>query len=86
MPNKLSTPEVTPWGNKTQVAAAPARTFGCVAPAHDVELPDKELFFSHVHSRQCAGSSLTFLELTWERTIDPARVFDLELASDRHPH
>jgi hypothetical protein len=51
-----------------------------------VELPEKELFFSHVHSRQCAGSSLTFLELTWERTIDPARVFDLELTSDRHPH
>jgi threonine dehydrogenase-like Zn-dependent dehydrogenase len=59
---------------------------GYVGVAHGVELPGQELFFSHTHLHGGPAPVRNYLpeliELIWNRTIDPGRVFDLELPLD----
>jgi threonine dehydrogenase-like Zn-dependent dehydrogenase len=60
---------------------------GYVGVAHDVSLPGQELFFSHVHLHGGPAPVRRFLpeliDLIWNRTIDPGKVFDLELPLDQ---
>ena len=62
---------------------------GFVGVAHDVQLPGEEMFFSHVHLHGGPAPVRRFLpelsELIWNRTINPGRVFDLELPSTKPP-
>ncbi|HWN73717.1 MAG TPA: zinc-binding dehydrogenase [Solirubrobacterales bacterium] len=59
---------------------------GFVGVAHGVELPGEEIFFSHVHLHGGPAPVRRFLpeliDLIWNRTINPGRVFDLELPLD----
>ena len=61
----------------------PGGHIGYVGVAHGVELPGEELFFSHVHLHGGPAPVRRFLPeligLIWNRTIDPGKVFDLEL-------
>lgn len=56
---------------------------GYVGVSHDVALPGYELFSSGVHLHGGPAPVRRFLpeliELIWNRTIDPGKVFDLEL-------
>jgi threonine dehydrogenase-like Zn-dependent dehydrogenase len=56
---------------------------GYVGVAHNVALPGDELFFSHVHLHGGPAPVRRFLphliDLIWDRTIEPGKVFDLEL-------
>jgi threonine dehydrogenase-like Zn-dependent dehydrogenase len=65
----------------------PGGHVGYVGVAHGVELPGEELFFSHVHLHGGPAPVRRFLpeliDLIWNRTIDPGRVFDLELPLDQ---
>ena len=60
---------------------------GYVGVSHDVTLPGKEMFFSHVHLHGGPAPVRRFLpeliDLIWNRTIDPGRVFDLTLPLDQ---
>jgi threonine dehydrogenase-like Zn-dependent dehydrogenase len=64
-------------------ATRPGGHVGYVGVAHDVSLPGEELFFSHVHLHGGPAPVRRFLpeliDLIWNRTINPGRVFDLEL-------
>jgi len=64
-------------------ATRPGGHVGYVGVAHDVQLPGDELFFSHVHLHGGPAPVRRFLpeltDLIWNRTIDPGKVFDLEL-------
>jgi len=70
-------------------ATRPGGHLGYVGVAHDVSLPGEELFFSHVHLHGGPAPVRRFLpeliDLIWNRTIDPGRVFDLELPLERAP-
>ena len=61
----------------------PGGHVGYVGVAHDVELPGQEMFFSHVHLHGGPAPVRRFLpeliDLIWNRTIDPGKVFDLTL-------
>jgi threonine dehydrogenase-like Zn-dependent dehydrogenase len=61
----------------------PGGHIGYVGVAHGVELPGQELFFSHTHLHGGPAPVREFLpelmDLIWNRTIDPGKVFDLEL-------
>jgi threonine dehydrogenase-like Zn-dependent dehydrogenase len=61
----------------------PGGHVGYVGVAHDVELPGKELFYSHVHLHGGPAPVRRFLpeliDLIWNRQIDPGKVFDLTL-------
>ena len=61
----------------------PGGHVGYVGVSHDVELPGKELFFSHVHLHGGPAPVRRFLpqlvDLIWRRRMDPGKVFDLEL-------
>jgi threonine dehydrogenase-like Zn-dependent dehydrogenase len=65
----------------------PGGHVGYVGVAHGVELPGEELFFSHVHLHGGPAPVRRFLpeliDLIWNRTINPGRVFDLELPLDQ---
>jgi len=65
----------------------PSGHIGYVGVSHDVELPGKELFFSHVHLHGGPAPVRRFLpqlvDLIWSRMIDPGKVFDLELPLDQ---
>jgi threonine dehydrogenase-like Zn-dependent dehydrogenase len=56
---------------------------GYVGVSHDVTLPGEEMFFSHVHLHGGPAPVRRFLpeliDLIWNRTIDPGKVFDLTL-------
>jgi threonine dehydrogenase-like Zn-dependent dehydrogenase len=60
---------------------------GYVGVSHDVTLPGREMFFSHVHLHGGPAPVRRFLpeliDLIWNRTIDPGRVFDLTLPLDQ---
>ena len=60
---------------------------GYVGVSHDVTLPGKEMFFSHVHLHGGPAPVRRFLpeliDLIWNRTIDPGKVFDLTLPLDQ---
>jgi threonine dehydrogenase-like Zn-dependent dehydrogenase len=64
-------------------ATRPGGHVGYVGVSHDVQLPGEELFFSHVHLHGGPAPVRQYLpeliDLIWNRTIDPGRVFDLEL-------
>ena len=61
----------------------PGGHVGYVGVAHGVELPGDELFFAEVHLLGGPAPVRRFLpnllDLIWNRTIDPGKVFDLEL-------
>ena len=61
----------------------PGGHVGYVSVAHGVELPGEELFFSHVHLHGGPAPVRRFLleliNLIWNRTISPGKVFDLAL-------
>ncbi|MGY1682419.1 zinc-binding dehydrogenase [Geodermatophilus sp. SYSU D01176] len=67
-------------------ATRPGGHVGYVGVAHGVALPGEELFFSGVHLHGGPAPVRRFLpdliNLIWNRTIDPGRVFDLELPLD----
>jgi threonine dehydrogenase-like Zn-dependent dehydrogenase len=60
---------------------------GYVGVSHDVSLPGEALFFSGVHLHGGPAPVRRFLpeliELIWNRTIEPGKVFDLELPLDQ---
>ena len=64
-------------------SARPGGHVGYVGVAHGVELPGQELFFSHVHLHGGPAPVRRFLpdliDLIWNQTINPGKVFDLEL-------
>jgi threonine dehydrogenase-like Zn-dependent dehydrogenase len=59
----------------------PGGHVGYVGVLHDVELPDDEMFFSHVHLHGGPAPVRRFLpqlvDLIWNREIHPGKVFDL---------
>ena len=59
---------------------------GYVGVSHGVALDGQELFFSHVHLHGGPAPVRqylpTLIELIWNRSIDPGKVFDLELPLD----
>jgi threonine dehydrogenase-like Zn-dependent dehydrogenase len=59
---------------------------GYVGVSHDVQLPGQELFFSGVHLHGGPAPVRQYLpeliQLIWDRTIDPGKVFDLTLPLD----
>ena len=61
----------------------PGGHVGFVGVAHDVQLPGDELFFAEVHLLGGPAPVRRFLpeliDLIWNRTINPGKVFDLEL-------
>jgi threonine dehydrogenase-like Zn-dependent dehydrogenase len=61
----------------------PGGHVGYVGVSHDVTLPGEELFYSHVHAHGGPAPVRRFLpeliDLIWDRTIDPGKVFDLTL-------
>jgi threonine dehydrogenase-like Zn-dependent dehydrogenase len=65
----------------------PGGHVGYVGVSHDVTLPGEEMFFSHVHMHGGPAPVRRFLpeliDLIWNRTIDPGKVFDLTLPLDR---
>ena len=64
----------------------PGGHVGYVGVSHDVQLPGEELFLSGVHLHGGPAPVRRFLpeliELIWNRTIDPGKVFDLTLPLD----
>ena len=64
-------------------ATRPGGHVGYVGVSHDVTLPGEELFFSGVHLHGGPAPVRRFLpeliDLIWQRTIDPGKVFDLQL-------
>jgi threonine dehydrogenase-like Zn-dependent dehydrogenase len=61
----------------------PGGHVGYVGVSHGVELPGEELFFAEVHLFGGPAPVRRFLpeliNLIWNRTIDPGKVFDLQL-------
>lgn len=64
----------------------PGGHVGFVGVAHGVELPGRELFTAEIHLLGGPAPVRRFLpeliELIWNRTIDPGKVFDLTLPLD----
>ena len=64
----------------------PGGHVGYVGVSHDVALPGDELFMSHVHLHGGPAPVRRFLpdlmDRIWQRKINPAKVFDLELPLD----
>ncbi len=60
---------------------------GYVGVPHDMKLDGLDLFFSHVHLHggpaPVRGYLPHLIDLIWNRTIDPGRVFDLHLPLDQ---
>jgi threonine dehydrogenase-like Zn-dependent dehydrogenase len=60
---------------------------GYVGVSHGVSLDGQELFFSHVHLHGGPAPVRQYLpeliDLIWNRSIDPGKVFDLELPLDQ---
>jgi threonine dehydrogenase-like Zn-dependent dehydrogenase len=65
----------------------PGGHIGYVGVPHGVELPGRELFFSHVHLHGGPAPVRRFLpeliDLIWNRQIDHGKVFDLTLPLDQ---
>jgi threonine dehydrogenase-like Zn-dependent dehydrogenase len=68
-------------------SARPGGHVGYVGVAHGVALPGDELFYSHVHLHGGPAPVRRFLpeliDLIWNRTIEPGKVFDLTLPLDQ---
>jgi threonine dehydrogenase-like Zn-dependent dehydrogenase len=67
----------------------PGGVVGYVGVPHGVELPVREMFFSHVGLRGGPAPVRRFLpdllDRVWNRRIDPGKVFDLELPLEQTP-
>ena len=54
---------------------------------HDVAIPGREYFYSHVHLHGGPAPVRrylpTLIDLVWNRKIDPGKVFDLTLPLDQ---
>src|SRR4051812_37521077 len=65
----------------------PGGHVGYVGVSHDVALPGEQLFFSHVHLHGGPAPVRRFLpqlvDLIWNRSINPGKVFDLELPLEK---
>lgn len=61
----------------------PGGSVGYVGVPYGVELNGEELFFSHVHLHGGPAPVRRFLpelmQLVWERTVNPGKIFDLTL-------
>jgi threonine dehydrogenase-like Zn-dependent dehydrogenase len=70
-------------------ATRPGGNVGFVGVAHELQLPGMELFFSHVNLHGGPAPVRQYLpeliDLIWSRTIDPGKVFDLELPLEEAP-
>jgi threonine dehydrogenase-like Zn-dependent dehydrogenase len=70
-------------------ATRPGGHVGYVGVSHDVSLPGEELFFSHVHLHGGPAPVRRYLphlmDLISNRTINPGRVFDLQLPLNEAP-
>jgi len=68
-------------------ATRPGGHVGFVGVLHDVEIPGREYFFSHVHLHGGPAPVRRFLpallDLIWNRKINPGKVFDLTLPLDQ---
>jgi threonine dehydrogenase-like Zn-dependent dehydrogenase len=68
-------------------SARPGGAVGYVGVAHGVELPGEKLFYSHVRLLGGPAPVRRFLpdliDRIWNRTIDPGKVFDLDLPLDQ---
>jgi threonine dehydrogenase-like Zn-dependent dehydrogenase len=68
-------------------ATRPGGYVGYVGVAHDVTLSGEKLFYSHVHLHGGPAPVRQYLpqliDLIWDRTINPGRVFDLDLPLER---
>ncbi|PSK64645.1 putative zinc-binding alcohol dehydrogenase [Micromonospora sp. MH33] len=68
-------------------ATRPGGHVGFVGVSHDVAIPGDQLFMSGVHIHGGPAPVRRFLpeliQLIWDRTIDPGKVFDLTLPLDR---
>jgi threonine dehydrogenase-like Zn-dependent dehydrogenase len=64
-------------------ATRPGGHVGFVGVLHDVSIPGREFFYSHVHLHGGPAPVRRFLpeliDLIWNRKINPGKVFDLEL-------
>lgn len=64
-------------------ATRPGGHVGFVGVLHDVAIPGREYFFSHVHLHGGPAPVRRFLpeliDLIWQRAINPGKVFDLRL-------
>lgn len=65
----------------------PGGHVGYVGVSHDVELPGDELFFGLVHLHGGPAPVRRFLpeliDLIWNRTIEPGKVFDRTMPLDQ---
>jgi threonine dehydrogenase-like Zn-dependent dehydrogenase len=65
----------------------PGGSVGYVGVPHGVELDGQELFYAHVHLHGGPAPVRRYLpkliELVWDRTINPGKVFDLTLPLDQ---
>ena len=65
----------------------PGGHIGYVGVPHGVELDGQQLFFAHVHLHGGPAPVRRYLpeliDLAWNRTIDPGKVFDLTLPLDQ---
>src|SRR4051794_3857869 len=78
----------TPEAMRQAIASTrPGATVGFVGVPHDVEIPGELLFRSHVGVRGGPAPVRHFLPdliaMVWNGTIEPGRVFDLELPLDQ---
>src|SRR3954465_13488495 len=85
-------PGIEAGGPRGSMIQAPRSTrpgghVGYVGVSHDVALPGDELFFSATHLHGGPAPVRRFLpeliDLIWNRTIDPGKVFDLTLPLDQ---
>ena len=68
-------------------ATRPGGYVGYVGLPHGVTLSGEELFLSHIHLHGGPAPVRQYLpeliDLIWNRTINPGRVFDLDLPLER---
>jgi threonine dehydrogenase-like Zn-dependent dehydrogenase len=68
-------------------ATRPGGHLGFVGVNHDVAIPGPDLFFAEIHLHGGPAPVRRFLpdliQLIWDRTINPGKVFDLTLPLDR---
>jgi threonine dehydrogenase-like Zn-dependent dehydrogenase len=68
-------------------ASRPGGHVGYVGVSHGVSLPGQEMFFSHVHLHGGPAPVRQYLpeliDLIWNRTINPGKVFDLALPLEK---
>lgn len=68
-------------------ATRPGGHMGFVGVNYDVSIPGIELFFAGIHLHGGPAPVRRFLpdliQLIWDRTIDPGKVFDLTLSLEQ---